>query len=110
MVDAGHGIPAAFLPHMFEPFRQADGSTTRRQGGLGLGLSIVKQLVELHGGTIEAVSGGEGKGATLRLRLPVAVQNAEAETFPPETPPKRSRPELPMKLPRLLAGKKGPGG
>jgi len=106
VVDAGHGIPAAFLPHMFEPFRQADASTTRRQGGLGLGLSIVKQLVELHGGTIEAVSEGEGKGATLRLRLPVAAQDAEAETVPQgaDTTRKRSRPELPMKLPRLLEG------
>ena len=106
VVDAGPGIPTAFLPHMFEPFRQADASTTRRPGGLGLGLSIVKQLVELHGGTIEAVSEGEGKGATLRLRLPVAVQGAEVETVPQgaDTTRKRSRPELPMKLPRLLAG------
>jgi len=106
VVDAGHGIPAAFLPHMFEPFRQADASTTRRYGGLGLGLSIVKQLVELHGGTIEAVSEGEGKGATLKLRLPVHAQDAEAETVPqdPETTRKRSRPELPIKLPRLLEG------
>ena len=106
VVDAGHGIPAAFLPHMFEPFRQADASTTRRYGGLGLGLSIVKQLVELHGGTIDAVSEGEGKGATLRLTLPVHAQDAEAETVPqdPETTRKRSRPELPIKLPRLLEG------
>jgi PAS domain S-box-containing protein len=106
VVDAGHGIPAAFLPHMFEPFRQADATTTRRYGGLGLGLSIVKQLVELHGGTIEAVSEGEGKGATLKLRLPLADQFAEVETVPkdPETTRQRSRPELPMKLPRVLEG------
>jgi CheY-like chemotaxis protein len=106
IVDAGHGIPAAFLPHMFEPFRQADASTTRRHGGLGLGLSIFKQLVELHGGTIAAVCEGEGKGATLRLRLPVHAQGAEAETVSndPETTRKRSRPELPIKLPRLLEG------
>jgi len=108
VVDAGHGIPAAFLPHMFEPFRQADATTTRRHGGLGLGLSIVKQLVELHGGTIEALSEGEGKGATLKLRLPLAVQVTEAETVPreTETTPKRARPELPMKLPQLLGGVK----
>jgi len=108
VVDAGHGIPAAFLPHMFEPFRQADASTTRRYGGLGLGLSIVKQLVELHGGTIEAVSEGEGKGATLKLILPLAVQVTEAETVPQdtETTRRRSRPELPMKLPRVLEGTK----
>jgi PAS domain S-box-containing protein len=105
VVDAGHGIPAAFLPYVFEAFRQADATTTRRHGGLGLGLSIVKQLVELHGGTIEAVSEGEGKGATLRLRLPVAVQAADPETLPKtEATPKRSHPELPMKLPRLLEG------
>jgi PAS domain S-box-containing protein len=108
VVDAGHGIPAAFLPHMFEPFRQADATTARRHSGLGLGLSIVKQLVELHGGTIEAVSEGEGKGATLKLRLPLADQVADAETVPkdPETTRQRSRPELPMKLPRLLEGMK----
>src|SRR4030095_11923440 len=101
VVDAGHGIPAAFLPYMFEPFRQADATTTRRYGGLGLGLSIVKQLVELHGGTIEAVSEGEGKGATLSLRLPLADQIAEAETVPkdPEKPRHAPRPEVPLHRP-----------
>src|SRR5262245_4048058 len=78
--DAGQGIPGAFLPHVFEPFRQADASTSRKHGGLGIGLSIVRQLVELHGGTIEVFSDGEGKGATFRLRLPVADQQTEAET------------------------------
>ncbi|HEX2524371.1 MAG TPA: ATP-binding protein, partial [Terriglobia bacterium] len=107
VVDAGHGIPAAFLPHVFEPFRQADASTTRKHGGLGLGLSIVKQLAELHGGTIDAFSEGEGKGATLRLRLPIVAQDADAQTLLKTEPaPKRSHLELPTKLPRLLEGLK----
>jgi PAS domain S-box-containing protein len=70
--DSGQGIAPEFLPHVFEPFRQADGSTTRRHGGLGLGLAIVKSLVELHGGTIRALSDGAGKGATFIVRLPLA--------------------------------------
>ena len=108
VIDAGQGIPAAFLPHVFEPFRQADGSTSRKHGGLGIGLSIVRQLVELHGGTIEVFSDGEGKGATFRLRLPVADQQTEAETMPQSAEPakSRARPELPTKLPRVLEGKK----
>jgi PAS domain S-box-containing protein len=68
--DNGQGIAATFLPHLFERFRQADGSTTRSHGGLGLGLSIARQLVELHGGTIEAHSAGEGRGATFHVWLP----------------------------------------
>ena len=67
--DSGMGISKEFLPHLFERFRQAD-SGTRRPGGLGLGLNIAKQLVELHGGTITADSPGEGKGATFNVRLP----------------------------------------
>jgi PAS domain S-box-containing protein len=69
--DEGQGISPEFLPHVFEPFLQADGTTTRRHGGLGLGLSIVKQLVELHGGEIVASSAGEGMGASFRVVLPI---------------------------------------
>jgi signal transduction histidine kinase len=68
--DTGRGISPAFLPFIFERFRQADSRFTREQGGLGLGLSIARNLVEMHGGTIEASSDGDGKGATFRVRLP----------------------------------------
>ncbi|MGB6016575.1 MAG: PAS domain S-box protein [Nodosilinea sp.] len=68
--DTGIGISPDFLPHLFESFRQEDISITRRHGGLGLGLAIVRQLVEIHNGTITARSPGEGKGATFRVRLP----------------------------------------
>jgi signal transduction histidine kinase/CheY-like chemotaxis protein len=77
--DSGMGISADFLPHLFERFRQADSSTTRKHGGLGLGLSIVKQLVELHGGTIKAESPGDGQGATFIVNLPLrAIRDREA--------------------------------
>lgn len=71
VTDHGEGIPADFLPHVFERFRQKDGSSTRKHGGLGLGLSIVRQLAELHGGSISAESEGPGKGAKFTLTLPV---------------------------------------
>lgn len=76
--DSGQGIKQDFLPYVFERFRQADMKTTRAHGGLGLGLAIVRQLVELHGGTVGVTSEGEGKGATFVVRLPVlpVYQNA----------------------------------
>ncbi len=75
--DTGIGIKPEFLPHLFERFRQADSTTTRHFGGLGLGLAIVRHLVELHGGTVEAISDGEGKGATFRVRLPLMIVHAQ---------------------------------
>jgi len=74
--DTGQGIGADFLPFIFDRFRQADGTTTREHGGLGLGLAIVRHLVELHGGTIKADSAGEGKGATFIINLPLAPQDS----------------------------------
>jgi signal transduction histidine kinase len=68
--DTGEGIRSDFLPFIFDHFRQADGTSTRRHGGLGLGLAIVRHLVELHGGTVHADSPGEGCGATFTIRLP----------------------------------------
>jgi PAS domain S-box-containing protein len=77
VADSGKGISANFLPHLFERFRQADSSTTRQHGGLGIGLALVKQLAELHGGTVRAESPGEGLGSTFTLFLPVAALRAE---------------------------------
>ncbi|MDZ8187728.1 MAG: AAA family ATPase [Nostoc sp. ChiSLP02] len=76
VADNGKGIEPDFLPHVFEYFRQADSATTRKFGGLGLGLAIVHHLVELHGGTIWAESEGEGMGATFRVRLPMRAAPA----------------------------------
>lgn len=77
--DTGEGISKEFLPFIFDRFRQADGTTTRQHGGLGLGLSIVRHLIELHGGTIKAESAGEGLGATFTIKLPLASSPQRAE-------------------------------
>jgi PAS domain S-box-containing protein len=70
--DTGQGIPPEFLPHVFDRFRQADQKTSRQHGGMGLGLAIVRHLVEMHGGTVTAMSEGEGKGATFTVMLPIS--------------------------------------
>ena len=76
--DEGEGIAPEFLPHVFEPFRQADSTDTRAHGGLGLGLAIVHDVVELHRGTIEVESKGKGQGATFTVRLPLVGARSEA--------------------------------
>ena len=93
--DSGQGISPDFLPYVFERFRQADMKTTRVHGGLGLGLAIVRQLVELHGGTVEVASEGEGKGATFLVKLPVlpVYQNIPATDFMSQVKEKDSEEE-----------------
>ena len=80
--DSGIGIAPEFLPHVFDRFRQQDASITRRHGGLGLGLAIVRQLVELHGGTIAVDSAGENTGTTFTLRLPLAASATHSDAAP----------------------------
>ncbi|HKS26267.1 MAG TPA: ATP-binding protein [Pyrinomonadaceae bacterium] len=75
--DTGEGITPEFLPHVFDRFQQADGTTTRRHGGLGLGLAIVRHLVEMHGGSVEAASEGLGRGATFIVKLPLVAASAD---------------------------------
>jgi len=87
VTDTGEGISPEFLPYAFDRFRQADASITRRHGGLGIGLAIVKQLVELHGGNIHAESAGEGRGSTFTVSLPLMVVHAE-----PQSPSQRRHP------------------
>jgi len=84
VADSGVGISPEFAPFVFDRFRQADQTTTRSYGGLGLGLSIVKHLTELHGGTVTVSSAGHGHGARFEIRLPAAEANAEMG--PPPSP------------------------
>ena len=83
VADTGEGIAPAFLPHVFERFRQADASTTRKHGGLGLGLSIVKQLTELHGGSVTVSSPGKGHGTTFTLLFPLNLPTSDTTASTP---------------------------
>jgi len=93
--DTGMGIRPDFLPYVFERFRQADTGSTRKTGGLGLGLAIVRHLVEMHGGTVEAASEGEGKGATFRVRLPLLSVHPQPIALRREHPRTDRREPLP---------------
>ena len=84
--DTGSGIDPTFLPHVFDRFRQADSGSTRRHHGLGLGLAIVRNLIELHGGTASAESAGEGQGSTFRVRIPCASRARRDESVEERRP------------------------
>ena len=99
--DTGIGIPANYLPHVFDRFSQKDTSTTRAYGGLGLGLAICKQLVELHGGAITAVSEGEGRGATFSVHLPLSIVQLNAQGASRAHPTTETHPGETHPLPRL---------
>jgi signal transduction histidine kinase/CheY-like chemotaxis protein len=96
VADTGEGMAAEFLPYIFDRFRQSDSSTTRRHGGLGLGLAIVRHLAELHGGTVEARSEGQGKGSTFTVRLPLNVLAADGS-------PRRTWTNLPVVIAEPVA-------
>jgi signal transduction histidine kinase len=83
--DNGQGITPAFLPHVFERFRQEDSTPTREASGLGLGLSIAKQIVELHGGIIRVMSAGENQGATFVVRVPTPAPSGADDIGDPPT-------------------------
>jgi CheY-like chemotaxis protein/nitrogen-specific signal transduction histidine kinase len=101
--DSGEGIDKEFLPFVFERFRQADGTSARRYGGLGLGLAIVRHLVELHGGTVQATSPGEGQGAVFTIKLPL-LPIYHRETNVEQVHPAKSDAALPIEYPDNLAG------
>jgi CheY-like chemotaxis protein/two-component sensor histidine kinase len=99
--DTGIGIPASYLPYVFDRFSQQDSSTTRAFGGLGLGLAISKQLVELHGGVIRAASQGEGSGATFTVQLPLSIAHLDNQSAPRSHPTAETHPGEMVSLPRL---------
>jgi CheY-like chemotaxis protein len=92
--DTGIGIRPDFLPYVFERFRQGEAGTTRKTGGLGLGLAIVRHIVEMHGGSVEATSAGEGQGATFSVRLPVMIVHPERPEVRREHPRSERRAPL----------------
>jgi PAS domain S-box-containing protein len=99
--DTGIGIPASYLPHVFDRFSQRDSSTTRTFGGLGLGLAICKQLVELHGGSIRAASQGENQGATFFVQLPLSIMQLQDQSSARIHPTTEVEPGEILSLPRL---------
>ena len=99
--DTGIGIPANYLPHVFDRFSQRDSSTTRMFGGLGLGLAICKQLVELHSGSIRAASQGEGKGATFSVELPLSIVQLNDRAAPRIHPTAETQAAEELSLPML---------
>ncbi len=102
VADTGQGIAPEFLPHVFDRFRQADQKSTRRHGGLGLGLAIVRQLVELHGGTVRAESEGEGRGAAFTVSLPLLpIRQQPAGEAPRPRPPASGTAPAPAYPPEL---------
>ena len=106
--DDGAGIDAAFLPFVFDRFRQADSTSTRVHGGLGLGLAIVRHLVELHGGTVKVASAGKGHGATFTVRLPAGA--AAAASLLAADPEAASTAVIPQATPAQASGPHGLGG
>ncbi len=101
VADNGQGIDPAFLPHLFERFRQADSTPSRNYGGLGLGLAIVRHLVELHGGSVSVESEGRGKGATFRVCLPLSPVQSSSLDRPPAL---RFTPSVDLPCPEELEG------
>ncbi|MGA9773445.1 MAG: ATP-binding protein [Blastocatellia bacterium] len=104
--DTGQGISPEFLPYVFDRFRQADSTLTRKYGGMGLGLAIVRHLVELHGGTVSALSGGQNQGSTFTVKLPVMLAHHAASIRP--DPVERNQvvasAEIPFECPPTLEG------